>query len=364
MDNIKQVGKQLTQIKKDTDAALRRDYPNKPIINRSRDYFDEFTDFEMEFEVETYPGTYRLDLFFVKGYELCAPQSSGGCYVGKCDFYYGSTDTVLNTTYEYVSGTTYVYKNDIIADYTETGANQITLTSARLITDRISVCYVYNIPGCNGCEGTQETIVIDNFNRVGSTWGTATSGDVWLFTSALPTATELTDGDAGRLILSGSPAEGGERLELNASPLPNVPVMEYRWLVSYSGSIGNNFFGIFNEASSEGFGFHIQADGDLEFRNVRVGGSFEVISGNPVYATGAKFWVSQKLEGGYLTIKHWLNGQLEPATWTAFNYTIFNTILFSPNEADLFIPGMQAGDSEMAVYHIEVIAQECIWNGS
>lgn len=146
MDNLKELSKNLKATQNNTNYALQRNHPIYPLIHRSRDIFDYVIPFEMEF------STFKNDNFSLLNLTFAPPPPSdcnqGGCFVGICEFYKG-TDTVLTLTYPYLSNTLFVYVEDIVtANFSETGASEVTLGFTPSAEDAVKVCYIYEIEGC------------------------------------------------------------------------------------------------------------------------------------------------------------------------------------------------------------------------
>lgn len=141
MDNLNELGKILGKIKHDTEYALTRDYPKKPLIHRIRDIFDSKIPFDMEFEVPNNKGSTYLNLFFTP-----PPPSpcAGGCFSGICEVFMG-TDTILTLSYDIINESIWVYRDEVVTtNYTITTQKKITLGFTPSANEVIKVCYVYH----------------------------------------------------------------------------------------------------------------------------------------------------------------------------------------------------------------------------
>lgn len=318
MDNIKQIGKILDQSRKNVDTSLRRNFPNQPLIERARDFFDDANDFEMEFIVPNLPAIGSMSLIFMPMAGPCNDMQSG-CFIGRCDYYYGSTDMTLTTTYNFIAGTVFVYKNDTTVTFTETGTNEITLSSSRLSTDKIRVCYIYQVSGCTGC--TNEVFIIDNFNRTqieSADWGTSSSGNTWA--SDVSDVTYSIDGDYGHLISLAGGIGGDTIVEFDNSVVQNQRYIEMFWLCKDFAGGGNDFTGMTNDTFTFTYWWRLLSTdgpshnpGDFNVGRHNTGTTTTIITGNPLYLSENSFWVGLKLDYlGNMHFKHWLTSETEP----------------------------------------------------
>lgn len=321
MDKIRQVAGKLGQTKDDSETVLKRNHKSIPLIHRTRDVIGVDEEFSMEFTVPTLPAVINLNLFFMPAGILCNEEP--GCFTGRCDYFTGSTSTVLTTVYQYVPGVVYAYKNDAAVTFTETGANEITLDSAPLAADHITVCYVYQTCEYNpDCAATGQTVYyIDDFNRIVSDgWGTASIGEPWI-----PDADFLTnvvasvDGAAGHATntVGSDPSIDLEIPNDFQTFLGTQSSIDILWLIDLSGATANvavDFVNVYNEDPAEkalSFQYNKNVNAFQIFVNNGLSTQFGPLSAT--YTTSDSFWAGWRLYAdGTLWFKHWNEFAVEP----------------------------------------------------
>lgn len=321
MDNIKELGKTLKRTQKDTKAALDRDHPSIPIIHRSRDLFDFDHEFSMDFEVDNISSIATLSLFFIKGKSGLCPEQDG-CVVGRCDYFSGSTDTNLITVYEYLAGTAKVYKNDVSVDFTETGINEVTLASSPLVTDIITVCYLYKTceydPDCPA-QGGLTTYFIDDFSRIVSDgWGTASIGEPWIPENPSGVTFSVDGTSAHAQNISGTnPVMRLDVPNTFKAFLTTQPFIDILWLIKLTDT--TTYFD-FTQVYSDGpnvDALSFQYNAHLEppsFEIFVLNNNIQTFTDIPAtYINGDSFWVGWRLyyDGTYY-FKHWKEFESEP----------------------------------------------------
>lgn len=144
MDNLNQLGKNLSSNRRKSTQALNRDRKIIPQIERTRDIMDKEVPFEMSFVIEREESKVLLDLIFTP------PPATGccaECFCAVCEFYDGGiTETEIRTTYNYIPNTVVIFKNNIETKYfTETDPQRGIITLWAHNNENIKVCYVYGI---------------------------------------------------------------------------------------------------------------------------------------------------------------------------------------------------------------------------
>lgn len=354
MDKLKQVGKILHQTRQDTDKALLRIYKDQPLIEQARDIFDSDNAFELNFETSKSPKRVEVSLKFKPIESLICPPSEG-CFQGRCDFYYNGTDTVLTTTYEFVSGTSYVYVNDLIVSHTETGANEVTISS-RNITDSIRVCYIYQSCEYGECVTGDFDLFLDHFDRTASDWGdsplTPTPG-AWNWETDANWDEDYTpgewstytDGDRAHLEIEAVNPLTQIFMELDVSTavggrLSTKDFVEVYWDVQYHTEGTFYISGVVGHLIPPPGGFHRYSQwvydinsGGFTWLNRQLG-NFVGISGFN-YGLNERFFVAIRVEatGGHY-FKSWSASDPEPE-W--FTHNLLTPALFSPSEINWFL---------------------------
>lgn len=144
MDNINQLGKNLNKQGKTSKAALNKDKPIIPQIERTRDVMDYTVPFEMDFKT-TYEGhRVLLDLNFMP------PPKTGccaDCACSVCEYFNGGlTETLYQVTYAYVPGTISVFVGNVFTiDYGETDPTLGQVTVWAQNNTSVIICYIYDV---------------------------------------------------------------------------------------------------------------------------------------------------------------------------------------------------------------------------
>lgn len=143
-DGIKQSGKYIGETGERTDTALKRVAPIIPMVERVRDIFDAALPTEMEFHKPKDDTVVTMDIKFLPPlYNIGTSVSCGDCFCRSSESFAGgsSTYTVLQ---EYISGTVNVYVDGVsTGNFTESGANEITLNDTTTVLNKIDISYVY-----------------------------------------------------------------------------------------------------------------------------------------------------------------------------------------------------------------------------
>lgn len=352
MDKIRQVAGKLGQTKDDAETVLKRNHKSIPLIHRSRDVIGVDEDFSMEFTVPTLPAVINLNLFFMPAGIICNEQT--GCFTGRCDFFTGSTSTVLTTVYEYVPGVIYAYNNDASVTFTETGANEITLDSAPLAADHITLCYVYQTCEYPECVTGYNDVFVDDFDRNEASWGVTSLNLLWDWEEhvsvdedyAPAEYTMYTDGDRGHVEI--------EAVNPITQIFPQVDVatgvggrlsgkdwVEVYWDVEYHTAgtyLINGYYGYLVPIFEGGNDRYMQwqfapLSGTFTWLN-RTLGLFTSFSGYN-YGINEKFYVAHRLETtGNQYFKSWSATEPEP-DWILAPTTMLPA-QFDPSEINWF----------------------------
>jgi len=161
MDNLKELGKNLGNTNKSTDAVLRRLHPLTPIVDRVRDIFDWVIPFEMDFYISEHVSTITLDLQFALPPEICC----ANCVCVACEKYDDIEEGgIITTEYPFVSIyilTTYLFSSSAFVMGEQAILNEgdgwfsrIDNQTIRIdnwaspLNTSIKVCYTYMIEGC------------------------------------------------------------------------------------------------------------------------------------------------------------------------------------------------------------------------
>lgn len=143
MDNLNQVGGNLSSNRKKSNKAITRTKKIIPQIERVRDVLDFSIPMEFQF-VQKFEG-HRV-MFTLTFYPPPKNGCCADCYCAVCEFYAGgTTETQLQTTYSYIPGSITAFKNNMVTtNYTETNppAGEVTLWAHT--NEDVVLCYQYD----------------------------------------------------------------------------------------------------------------------------------------------------------------------------------------------------------------------------